>query len=375
MEEIRMKSTREYNYDWLRVLAMLGVIVIHVSVTWIGHFSIYVSNGGSVSELSAPMMSCIYNSLARFAVPCFMMLTGAFVLADEKTANYKEFYKKKMIKIGTPLVIFSLLYILYRLLLFVIDGDVGMEYIVTLVKDIAKGEPYYHMWYLFMLFEFYLMAPVVVRFKDSITYESFRKVVFVFLIVGSISRWMTEDIKVSWSIGQSFEYLGYFMAGYVMRRDLPKNNRKGFFLIGIGVLIELVTAVLQYQFQIVRGIAESELQYQIIAPYAPLIVIASVLIFAGFTMLQVGYHAWIGRLASMSFLIYLFHSGVWDALKFFMYFVRGRDSVLSLNNQYWIPVFVIATLLISLLLTVIYQRIEAFIVAKIACISASKKIQ
>lgn len=43
-----MKNEREYNYDLLRVFCMLSVIMIHVSSTWVGNFSAYISNGGVV---------------------------------------------------------------------------------------------------------------------------------------------------------------------------------------------------------------------------------------------------------------------------------------------------------------------------------------
>ena len=41
-----MLSKREENYDWLRVISMVAVIMIHVSSTWIGSFSQFVSDGG-----------------------------------------------------------------------------------------------------------------------------------------------------------------------------------------------------------------------------------------------------------------------------------------------------------------------------------------
>lgn len=41
-----MESAREYNYDWLRVVSMIAVIMIHVSDTWVSGFSTYVSEGG-----------------------------------------------------------------------------------------------------------------------------------------------------------------------------------------------------------------------------------------------------------------------------------------------------------------------------------------
>lgn len=358
-----MSSKREENYDWLRIISMIAVIVIHVSSTWVGGFSEYVSHGGSVNELRYPLISCVYNTISRFAVPCFIMLTGAFVLADNRTCNYKEFYQRKLLKIGIPAFIFSVLYVFYRICFCFVGA--GIADIKTLLIDIVRGSPFYHMWYLFMLIGLYLLAPIVVRFKDSISYEMFRKVAFAFLILASFSRWTTENILLNWDIGQSFEYLGYFMVGYVLRRDLRKKNSKGFLLITLGVIIETATAFVEYYFQIVNGIDEFKLEYQIVSPYCPLIVIASVLIFAGFSMLTIRCNGWMKKLSGMSLIIYLFHAGVWDFGCTLIYSIKGSDYIMSLNNIYWIPIFVVIVFLISVLLTIMYEKIMVYLMSKV----------
>lgn len=363
--DIEMNPKREENYDWLRVISMIAVIVIHVSSTWVGGFSKYVSEGGSVNELQYPLISCAYNTISRFAVPCFIMLTGAFVLADNRTCNYKEFYQRKLLTIGIPTIIFSILYVFYRIPFCFVGEQAGIADIITLLKDIVKGSPFYHMWYLFMLIGLYLLAPIVVRFKDSISYEMFRRVAFVFLILASFSRWTTENVRLNWDIGQTFEYLGYFMVGYVLRKDLKKNNAKGFILITFGVLIEVATAFLEYYFQIVNGVGENDLEYRIVFPYCPTIVIASVLIFAGFSMLTIRCNGWMKKLAGRSFIIYLFHAGVWDFVGKCIYLIKGKDYIMNLNNTYWIPIFVAIVLLISVLLTIMYEKSMIYITAKI----------
>lgn len=350
-----MNLKREENYDWLRIISMIVVIMIHVSATWVGGFSHYVSDGGDANELLHPIMAYVYNSISRFAVPCFIMLTGAFVLDDNRTSDYKMFYQKKLSKIGVPTLIFSCLYIAYRIPFCFIGEKTGVGDLVTIVKDVIKGAPFYHMWYLYMLIGIYLLAPIVVRFKDSISYEMFRRIVFVFLVMASFSRWTTGNVKLNWNVGQSFEYLGYFMVGYVLRKDLRKNNVKAVIMILSGILIEIVAAMMQFHFQIVKGIAE--LKYGIVGPYCPLIVIASLLIFAGFSMLAVKGNKWMRKLAGMSFVIYLFHAGVYDFIEKLLHILKGKDYLLGCNNVYWIPILVVIVLIISVLLTIVYEKI------------------
>lgn len=359
-----MKADREHNYDLLKVVSMIAVIMIHVSTAWIVMFSKYIADGGEINTLLHPMMAYVYSTVSRFAVPCFIMLSGSFVLDDSKTAGYHDFYHKKLMKIGIPTFIFSILYILYRIpFCFLGDGSVLTE-AVSIIKDIIVGSPFYHMWYMYMLLVLYLLAPIAVIFKDSISYRNFRKIAFIFLVLASISRLTTEKVMLNWDLGQSFEYLGYFMTGYVIRKDLQKNNFKGILLILLGIVVEIATAFVDYKLQIVDGIAENKLNFPIVAPYAPTIVLASLLIFAGFTMLKIEYNKHIKKLSDMSFIIYLIHAGVWDFFVKFMRLIKGKDYLTSLNNLYWIPVFVVMVLIISVLLTVVYNNLELFVIQR-----------
>ncbi len=357
-----MKGEREQNYDLLRVISMIAVIMIHVSATWVGLFTKQINQGAGIDSLINPLTLCIYNSVSRFAVPCFVMLSGAFILDDDRTADYKWFYKTKLKKICIFTIVFTILYFSYNVICSIIEKQNVVLQMISLVKDVAKGEPFYHMWYLFMLIGLYLMAPVVIRFKDSISYKSFRMTVFVFLILASISRWTTGNIRVNWNMGQSFEYLGYFMTGYVIRRDLKnKNNLKGIILVLFGILFELSAALIEYKMQIVDGLSENQLKFNIVTPYCPLIVAASVLIFTGFTLMSIKSNKHIAKFAGMSLLIYLFHAGVWDCMNKILHNIKGDEYIISLNNVYWIPIFVIIVLALSVILTVVYNRIESLV--------------
>lgn len=143
--------------------------------------------------------------------------------------------------------------------------------IISLLKDILKGSPMYHMWYLYMLIGIYALTPIVIRFKNSITEKTFYKVSFAFLAWASISQYKGMA-GLSWDIGQSFEYLGYFMAGYSIRKIFAnKNNCKAIIAILIGVFWIVCASGLVYK--------EMTARYEIISPYCFFIVLASLFIF------------------------------------------------------------------------------------------------
>ena len=84
----------------LRIISTFAVVLIHVNAA--------VANSNNISLVGFNFCSLI-NIITRFSVPCFVMLSGAFILSNERYADYKRFYAKSFYKIGIPLIIFSFL--------------------------------------------------------------------------------------------------------------------------------------------------------------------------------------------------------------------------------------------------------------------------
>ena len=334
---------REGNYDLLRIISAIAVIMIHVSGSWFNGTITSISESGLlIADIQSPFWICLYNSLSRFAVPCFVMLSGAFILDNDKNMEYKKFYSKSFAKIGIPTIIFSILYVFYSIPGCFFGEIMGIG---TLLKNIVKGAPMYHLWYLYMLIGVYVLAPVVLRFKNSVSEKSFYKTAFIFCIWACISHW-TGTRKLNWDMGQSFEYLGYFMAGYSIRKiGKHKNNLKALLMIFLGFLIELCASGLEYQ-QMKAGI--SELPYGIIGPYCPLIVPASILIFYGFTLLDIKRD--FAKLSDLTFYIYLIHAGIWDFIGKLLRLTKGTEFLMTLDGAVWILAFVMVVFIISCLL-------------------------
>lgn len=338
---------RENNYDLLRIVSAIAVIMIHVSAPWFENaVSMTAEYGMDVKEIQASFLICFYYSVSRFAVSCFLMLSGAFIIDNHKNAEYRSFYFKSVAKVGVPTMVFSGLYILYKMLWCLVSGDSGSG---TLLWNIVAGLPMYHMWYLYMLIGIYALAPVVIRFKDSVAEKTFYKVSFVFLIFAGISQW-TGTVRVSWDIGQSFEYLGYFMVGYSIRKIITdKNNKKAFLFICTGILFEICVAIIEYS-HLAAGMVEWDLKYQFVDPYSPLIVLASICIFIGFTYLDLKREC--NKLPALTLYIYLIHAGVWDVIM--KGFQIAAERVTALNGAVWIPLFIFTVFAVSCLLSQLY---------------------
>lgn len=343
------KHKTENNYDLLRIVCTFAVIIIHVSQLY----------KDAYTDANAPykvhiVTTLICNTLSRFAVPCFMMLSGAFLLDNDKNQNYKFFYKKSFVKIGIPTIIFSVFYFIYSLLIafanFWLKGG-KITILLDPIKSAVKGEPFYHMWYLYTLIGIYFLIPVLIKIKLDIGEKYFAKLSWVYLILATISGFTSSSI-LQWSLSQVVVYLGFVLVGYQIRVSIreKKNNIKGLMFIILSMIVFLFLTYIQYGHTI-SGLSKNDEKYSIVGSFNPLVVLSSILIFYGFSYLSIKSDR-LKKLSKDTFLIYLFHAGVWNLLNRIFFKLIGTKT----DPVFTIPIAVFITFIISWILTIIYNK-------------------
>lgn len=130
-------------------------------------------------------------------------------------------------------------------------------------------------------------------------------------------------------------------------------------------MIEIFMAFIEYYFQIVCGIEEDKLKYQIVSPYCPNIVLASVLIFMGFSFLRLKESRLIMRISEASFIIYLCHAGIWDMIIKLFYVIKEKSYLVNMNCLYIIPIFVVIVFVGAFLAAKLYNTVISAYLCKI----------
>lgn len=344
-----MDKQREYNYDLLRIVACIAVVVIHVSGIYKDAITDIEKFGFAYSENFFPIM--LWNSLSRFAVPCFVMLSGAFLLSDEKNADYGYFYRKSKKNIVAPTLFFTVLYLLYSVLTCIVKIMMHQEsdgMFSEILINLIKGEPYYHLWYMYMLVVLYVLIPVIIRIKKDFTEIQFRKITYIVFIMCVISGY-TSEFMLHYSISKVICYVGYLLLGYEIKMLFAdkKNNLQAVFLILIGFGVQCIPAVIQYK----TAIGEFTPKLPVVSNFSPFIVIATVFIFIGFSRLSIKTKMF--ALSAHSFNIYLIHAAVWHVIAFV-----GKDLLIRYDCRITIPICVAVVFAASYLLSVLYSRID-----------------
>ena len=137
--------------DAARWLAAVAVVMLHGAATVVSDPAAY----GSGAWLAANL----YDSAARWCVPVFVMISGALLLDPERPQDARRFYSRRVARICAPLLFWTLFYLLWRTALdWIDDGRLDLSF---WPRKLAHGEPYYHLWYLYMIVGLYLFAPLV----------------------------------------------------------------------------------------------------------------------------------------------------------------------------------------------------------------------
>lgn len=212
----KKKVNRQSNYDLLRIISTIAVVLIHVNAN--------VADSNNISLVGFNICSLI-NIITRFSVPCFVMLSGAFILNNEKNADYKHFYAKSFYKIGIPLVIILIL----SFLIAEMKAIIGGRDLLNPVFELLSGN-LNNCWFMFMLVGLYFLVPIIIRIKKSISNRSYIIGSFIWLFVAMISQ-LTSTYSVSWAFGIIFSFVGYFLVGNVIYENMSRIKFKGLYFI------------------------------------------------------------------------------------------------------------------------------------------------
>lgn len=313
---------RAVNMDILRLLATFSVIMLHCSTAY------SFTGVGTEFPKSYYWGGVFYGGITSAAIPIFFMLTGAMCIAPKNYQNWKGFYKKSLIKLGIPTIVFSGLYMLYSLL-------IGRAGITTILVNALKGVPFYHLWYMYALISIYLVIPLLSFLKEYVKKSEFLVLTLIAVISGVIYQY-TADSAIVYGI-DSLKYVGYVMLGSVLysSRGIYAKYAKQAVFIGV-VIIYSEIIYLALSSQMAQGLTVLDIRT----------IIGSALIFWGFSncsqSISERVNRIVGHFANHTFMIYIIHAGVKDIL------YRLQVKLYHKPNSWWyIPVFSFVVFILS----------------------------
>ena len=191
--------------DLIRTFAIVLVIVLHASTE-----TVTVFNQMSPEGVTLWWTTNIYDSLARPAVPLFIMLSGMLLLQPAKlNESLGIFFKKRLNRIALPFVFWGIAYFAWR-------AFVNGETLTTnsIVQGVLTG-PYNHFWFLYLIVGLYLLTPVLRVLVAYIKRRTFSFLMILWFVGTAIVPLLGlfSDYSLNANVFIITGWLGYFLLG------------------------------------------------------------------------------------------------------------------------------------------------------------------
>lgn len=175
----------------------------------------------------------------HWAVPVFLMLTGALLLGRETT--YPECLKKYARRTALALLLFGLPYAAIKTILE--NGFAGFDSLALSLRAFVEGNGFAHMWYLYALLGIYMVLPVLQAAVSRMKEQHFRYLLGALLIFSMILPTIGEITGIEISFSVPFTWvLFYLFAGYYIHALQP-TCKKGYTLLSIVILAGVIIAI------------------------------------------------------------------------------------------------------------------------------------
>ena len=191
----------QFGLSFLRILATFSVIIIHVSGPLVMNFG--------KTPLFDWQVANFFDSISRYAVPLFFMISGALLL--RKDYQLIDFLKGRFGKILPPFLIWSLIYSFTNRYVF---SNEEFSFI-KVVRDIFYGCKY-HLWFIYALLGVYLTVPILRKWiKDAPEKEIlYALIIWIFTLTLTIPNLKIYFPKIDLTYFSGF--IGYFVLGYYL---------------------------------------------------------------------------------------------------------------------------------------------------------------
>jgi surface polysaccharide O-acyltransferase-like enzyme len=223
-----LKKQHLINVDIIRIIAGLSVVFIHASDS----FLIYPPNYG-IGGLSYLFLSFL-NVASRICVPLFILLSGYLLLKPEKIINIKNFYMRRLSKIGIPFVFWLVAYYITQSSR---GAHISLGYILNSLYSTNIGILYF----LVIIFELYLITPFLIKLLKS--NKKTVQVIFILSIIITIASNILSlyipfvNILTTNVFTIFVPYISYYVGGYYLGNVSISSTQKVFVIFGYWVAL------------------------------------------------------------------------------------------------------------------------------------------
>ena len=238
-ESARERHARNLAFtSYLRILAIVAVVGIHTLTAIVGNEAIHDSRTWLVATA--------LNRSLSWAVPVFVMVSGALLLAPVEGETPGMFYRRRLRRIAIPLVAAHVGYFALRAIL----GEQLTPQLI--VHDLLATSVYTQLYFFWIILGLYLVTPLIRAYlaqrpQDALLLGAAALGFALSVTIGSAGLRWTGTGSIPWQppmLMLWIPFLGYFILGHALR-DVVLSRR---WLAIAAVVLALACAVTAWEF-------------------------------------------------------------------------------------------------------------------------------
>ena len=229
------KNNHVYYFDYLRVIAAISVIYMHVAAG-------PLRRGINLDWHFIDFFTC----LGFTAVPLFFMMSGYLILSSEKTLDVTVLFKKRLPHLIIPLAGWTLISIIWTM---VYSKSFSLALLYDKIVTSLSSPAMVHMWYMYTLIAMYVLSPIIAAALRNLDRNGH---IYVFVLASLVSvkailrllcppaidRYLEIDIinKITFFSG----HLSSFVLGYYLG-NLKKKLSNVALTISVIAVLAIIT--------------------------------------------------------------------------------------------------------------------------------------
>lgn len=334
---------RKQYFDVLRIVASFAVVMLHVA-----------AHGWRAADVHSASWNAmnLYNSIVRWGVPVFFMISGALFLKADKPIG--KMYSKYILRLVIAYLVWALFYALVKF-------KPGSS-IFSLLKKVYSG--HFHMWFIPTLIGLYMITPLlrpIVAKPGGAAYFLILSFIFGILLPqiastaglfsATLEGYITNGagrLRLSFVLGYSFYYvLGYYLNGVVL------NNKLRTWAAVLGSLGFIFTVAATLAASRIKGEANDIFYNNMSVNVMLEAVFVFIMLKSAFEHRELGTKtsSAVSNLSKWSFGVYLVHPFIIIVLRKIGFFTTSFPHIIS------IPVISIIVFAVSMLISAILNKI------------------
>lgn len=332
---------RQWGLDILRIISMAAVVFIHAAAQFWSLTDVHSSDWMAMNA---------YDSAVRWAVPVFVMISGALFLRPDCSQSIRRLYSKNIVRIVIVILVWGFVYALF----YHFPEDISVKSLWAFIKACLLG--HFHMWFLFMIIGLYIVTPVLrCVTRDAVATRYFLIVAFICnsllpFITGFGHFSILDSLYTRGMISVPLGYSFYFVLGFWLNQHDFGKCRVGLSLAAIVLGYVMVFGLTCWaSFDAGRGDTRF---YDFFSLPVLLESVGVFVLVRGANVRSIRGRKVVSVMSGASLGVYLVHMLVMDALRNWF----GLSTV-AFNSVLAIPVTAISVIGISFVLAVALRKI------------------